>query len=304
MSLLTDVIGYFGNKNAITRAGTLQLNALDQAKQDLTSGQGAATASIQGGEKNAQGSQDTSLQNVLQANDPYAQMGANASLSLSGAGGTGSPVQLGSTSLAPTSFNFDPSSVLKDPSFQYTIDQAMQALNRKGAGMGARTSGGTAKEELTQATGLASKNYSDAFNRTLGLAQTQFTTASQENQRQYQVGNEQNVQQYQAGQENQANQFNRNLALSNAGQQAVGRDTTALTNYGNQTAGYGYQGANTIANTQLSLSGQLANADVTAGNVRAGQTLGQAGNTNNLVNSLPKDLTDVYQGYKLGSAGT
>jgi hypothetical protein len=58
-----------------------------------------------------------------------------------------------------------------DPGYNYIQDQALRAVERGAAARGALRSGGTIKDELRQASGIAAQDFNNAFNRNTTLGQ-------------------------------------------------------------------------------------------------------------------------------------
>jgi len=74
--------------------------------------------------------------------------------------------------------NGDMSSFFKDPSYQFTLDQGIQALDRGAAARGSLYSGGADADRMRFGAGLASQEYGNWWNRQAGLAGVGQATAS------------------------------------------------------------------------------------------------------------------------------
>lgn len=100
---------------------------------------------------------------------PYLQSGRanNQRLSeLLGTGGDPNSADYGSLSKP-----FDPTQIAQDPGYQFELDQGTQALNRSLGAKGQVFSGAALKGAADYATGLASQNVNDAYNRDLQTKQ-------------------------------------------------------------------------------------------------------------------------------------
>lgn len=89
-------------------------------------------------------------------------------------------IDAGSSSLAQIQKlnSGDYSSFTASPDYQFTRDQGMQGLDRSAAARGSLYSGGHSADVLNYASGLASQNYNQYYNRLAGLAQSGQNAAS------------------------------------------------------------------------------------------------------------------------------
>jgi hypothetical protein len=147
--------------------------------------------------------------NGAQGPSPSGAPGTSAS-NPTGFGGS-TPAAGGFGSLASP---YDPSTFYQDPGYNFIQDQTSQALNRAGASSGQLGSGAQLKAAMSYASGLASQEFNNAYNRSVNTQTTMF------------------------------NELN---ALGTGGQVATGATTTAAGNLGTAAssalAGYGNAGA-------------------------------------------------------------
>ena len=262
-----DIFNGIQTNNAITRAGTQQLNAIGQARQGLTAAQTTAEGTLRSGQEQGYGAQFDALQGIDQAWSPYQQVGGQALMGLNDAAN------------AQTQFKAPSADDIKgqlDPSMQFTMDEGLKALQRSAAGRGRLNSGGTLKDINTFAQGLASTNYGNAYSRAY----------------------QNSLMNYQSGMENQGNRFNRLNSISQMGYNATANENAARENFGNQVANLDERTGYGIAESQLGLGRSLANLNIDEGNIRAGQTMGKVANVTGSVNNGLYDLTGAYNQYR------
>ena len=72
----------------------------------------------------------------------------------------------------------DFSSFTESPDYQFALTQGLQGLDRSAAARGALYSGGHSADVMNYASGLASQNYNNYYNRLAGLANVGQTTAT------------------------------------------------------------------------------------------------------------------------------
>src|SRR5438552_11348495 len=261
-----DIFNGIQTNNALTRAGTQQLDANARARQGLTTAQTTAEGTLRSGQEQGYGAQFDALQGIDQAWSPYQQVGGQALMGLNDAAN------------AQTQFKAPSADDIKgqlDPSMQFTMDEGLKALQRSAAGRGRLNSGGTLKDINTFAQGLASTNYGNAYSRAY----------------------QNSLMNYQSGMENQGNRFNRLNSISQMGYNATANENAARENFGNQTMALDERTGYSIAQSQLGLGNALANNSIQEGNIRAGQTMGKVTNVTDSVNNGLYDLTGMYNQY-------
>lgn len=143
-----------------------------------------------------------------------------------------------------------------DPGYQFRVQQGLKALSNEGAAKGGLVSGGAMEKAMDYASGLASQEYNQAFQRAFNTYET-----------------------------NQSNEFNRLAALANVGQTSTAQLNQAGANYAS--------GSGTIL---MNTGQDLANLATQAGNARAsgyvgagnawGQGLGSTMNSMNMLGLL------------------
>lgn len=72
----------------------------------------------------------------------------------------------------------DPNSIAQNPAYQFVRDQGLQGLDRSAAARGALWSGGADADRLRYASGLASQEYGNEWNRLTGLVNAGQNTAT------------------------------------------------------------------------------------------------------------------------------
>lgn len=100
--------------------------------------------------------------------------------------------------------------VLKDPSFQFRLDQGRKALEASAAGRGVLRSGGTLKDVLSYGQNFGSQEYGNVWNRALQEYDTNRGNAADMWSKQY--GQRQDVYGSNVGRSNALNAFNLNNA--------------------------------------------------------------------------------------------
>ncbi len=165
MSLLGDIgtgIGDFLSGGGIS-AGRAQRRGINAAMGDVKQGYGAAQGNIntgydQAGQQlnqgfaGARGDLSQGMQSARGALSPLAGQSAGAYGSLLG--------QYNSGKFDPNNFNFQ-----QDPGFQFSLNKGLDSIRGSDESMGLRGSGNEQKALLDYATGAASQQYGDAFNR-------------------------------------------------------------------------------------------------------------------------------------------
>jgi len=263
LNLGKDIFNGIQGNNAITRAGTQQLNANAQARQGLTGAQATAQNTLEASHDDAYYTGLGGLGAVEEAYQPYRDVGQQALMGL------------GDAANAQTQFKAPSADDIKaqlDPSMQFTMDEGLKALQRSAAGRGRLNSGGTLKDINTFAQGLASTNYGNAYSRAY----------------------QNSLMNYQSGMENQGNRFNRLNSLGQMSYNATTSTNRAREDWYTNVMGLDERTGNNIAQSQLGLGNALANNSIDEGNIRAGQTMGKVANvTANVQNGL-YDLTSFY----------
>ena len=257
-----DIFNGIQANNALTRAGTQQLNANAAARQGLTTAQTTAEGTLRSGQEQGYGAQFDALQGIDQAWSPYQQVGQQSLMGLNDAAN------------AQTQFRAPSADDIKgqlDPSMQFTMDEGLKALQRSAAGRGRLNSGGTLKDINTFAQGLASTNYGNAYSRAY----------------------QNSLMNYQSGMENQANRFQRLNSLGQMGYNATANENAARENFGNQTMALDERTGVNIANSQLGLGNAMGDLSLREGQVRADQTMGKVGNVIGSVNNGLYDLSSM-----------
>ena len=174
----------------------------------------------------------------------------------------------GDTQTAQFNPNID---ITQDPSYQFRLQQGMQALQRSQAATG--ISGGAAAKAISDyAQGSASQEYANAYQRAL---QTSSQNASINNQNfgqdlnTYNANANHSQQMFNEQQQVQGNIFNRNAALAGVGQTSVNQL---------QNAGQSAVAANNATTAQL--GNALSAGSAAQGNVW-GNAMNQGGNALN-----------------------
>src|SRR3989442_3739422 len=132
-----DIFNGIQTNNALTRAGTQQLNANAQARQGLTTAQTTAQNTLEASHDAAYYTGLGGLGAVEEAYQPYRDVGQQALMGL------------GDAANAQTHFKAPSADDIKgqlDPSMQFTMDEGLKALQRSPAGRGRLNSGGTLKD--------------------------------------------------------------------------------------------------------------------------------------------------------------
>lgn len=279
LDIASDIYGGIQKKRALSRAETLQLNAINQARGNVQTGLGQTTETLRGGQQQSYEAGLGALGGVEETNAPYEQTGRNALYALGNEN-----FASGNIPFQAPQFQFDPSQVQQDPGFQFRMDQAMQALSRSAAGRGALGSGGTLKALTEYGQGLASQEYGNAYGRAFNTALTRFQTGLQGG-----------LAEFNAAQENQANRFNRLYALGGLGRQAAAQTAGAQQQFGRDVMSLDETTAARIGGYQQGAAGDLANLSLQEGAVRAGTTLGQTENVLGALRNTSYDLGQLAQ---------
>lgn len=185
---------------------------------------------------------------------PVTQPGANPNtLGADVPGGFGSLAQgFGKTFSSPTA-----NDMTIDPGYQFRLSQGLQALQNSAAARGGLLSGGTAKSINDYASGSASQEYGNVYNRALQNYNTNYNTFTND----------------------QSNLFNRLQALAGGGQTSA-----------NQLSASGLTAANNAANIGLTSAGQIGqqlnNAGAATGSGYVGSANAITGGINSAMNSL------------------
>ena len=123
-------------------------------------GGSSQSGAIAAGEANALKAQQQNVQQVTSLEQPYTATGAAAENQLASLGGlNGSAARTN----ALTGFT-------ADPSYQYTVQQGLSAIDNGAASQGLLQSGNTARAEETLGANLGSQQFSNYYNRLAGLA--------------------------------------------------------------------------------------------------------------------------------------
>lgn len=131
------------------------------------------------------------------------------------------------------------------PDYQFALTQGLQGLDRSAAARGSLYSGGHSADILGFASGLASQNYGNFYNRLAGLAQSGQSAASN-------LGS--------IGTGNAATIGNASMNAANANAQAAYNNANTLGNFAGQAANalgnyYGNQGSTTGSSYSLGGNG-------------------------------------------------
>lgn len=209
----------------------------DQVRSDLQpflrAGQGATTGLHDVG---LAGQYDTSF-------DPYQQYQTNSSVPEYTPFGV-DPMSVYQQTTQP--FEFNPED---DPSYQFRLQQGIDAIEGSAAARGGLFSGQTGKDLMEYGQGLASDSYKDAFSRDLatkgqvgqayGLAAGQNIADQRENLARRQMGQSEYYNALTADSARRQDAFNRTMGLAGMGQNAaaqVGQQGTATTGIQSQLA--------------------------------------------------------------------
>ncbi len=147
-------------------AGRAQRKGINKAMGDIRTGYGAGMGNINTGYDQAQGQVDTGfgqargdlsggMMNARGALQPLASQTAGAYSGLLGGYNAGE--------FDPTKYQFK-----EDPGFQFSLNKGLDSIRGADESMGLRGSGQEKKDILDYATGAASQQYGDAFNRNAG----------------------------------------------------------------------------------------------------------------------------------------
>lgn len=141
--------------------------------------------------------------------------------------------------------NGDYSAFKVSPDYQFALTQGLQGLDRSAAARGSLYSGGHSADILNFASGLASRNYGDFYNRLAGLAQTGQSAASN-------LGS--------VGTGNAATIGSASMYAANANANAAYNNASTLGNFAGQAANafgnwYGNQGSPTSSSYSLGGNG-------------------------------------------------
>lgn len=141
--------------------------------------------------------------------------------------------------------NGDFSAFKVSPDYQFALTQGLQGLDRSAAARGSLYSGGHSADVLGYASGLASQNYNNFYNRLAGLAQTGQSAASN-------LGS--------VGTGNAATIGSASMYAANANANAAYNNANTLGNFAGQAANafgnwYGNQGSPTSSSYNLGGNG-------------------------------------------------
>lgn len=187
-------------------------------------------------------------------------------------------------------FNFNPADLQNDPSYQFRLQQGVNALDASAASRGKLLSGAQDKAVTQYGQDLASQEYANAYNRSLQGYQTNAATnlnnfnqalsGYNANQGAELANFNMGLQTYNANQAGQQNAFNQQLGeyntnsnnllnIANIGRGAAGQTQNAMQNY-----------ASGASNTIMAQGNALAQGALNVGNAQAQGTLGigQSGN--------------------------
>lgn len=221
------LIGASNSSNAIGNAAQLQANAAN----------------------NATNLQAQEFQTQLANEKPWLQ-----------AGQTALP-QLQSMSQNPAQFSFTPQDFAAnmDPAYQFDMQQGSAAVQASAAAKGSLMSGGTLKDLTSYGQGMASNEYSNAYNR----AYQNFTN-------------------------NQNTQFNRLASLAGIGQTANSQIGAAGSNMANNVGNVSMSNANAQGASQIAQANLMGNTltGITSGVGNGAMGYAQIQNTNNLINKM------------------
>ena len=261
-SLVSGLIGSSSAEKAAAQAAAADkaaatgvTNATVAGQGDITAGQGTADTAIASGVQQAQGTiasagqQQASLYNNMETPlQPYQAAGTSGLTNLSSMAGTFQ---------APTA-----AQAAQTPGYQFELQQGLKALNNNAATSGMLQSGANMKANVGYAEGLASTNYQQAYNNSLGTFNT--------NQAGYQtlanLGTPANSQNLQAG----ATYGGQVTSLANLGANTSMQGGSELANtalHGNEAAAtLGLQGATTAGNFLTNAGNATAAGTAGAGN--------------------------------------
>lgn len=137
---------------------------LNNATATVTAGADTAGRRIDDASGVAIGRQDATLgrqeqiyKDAVARQDPYA--------------GTGVDAVTRYRDLVDNPVNFDPASVMKEPGYQFAIDQAFNATDRISRSTGQASNGGQVRRQQRNILDVATTRYNDAFNRFMATQQ-------------------------------------------------------------------------------------------------------------------------------------
>lgn len=169
-------------------------------------------------------------------------------------GGAGGPFNgVGTFNPTPFDFKFDPNN---DPSYKFNLQQGLDAVQSRLSSLGTGLTGGGMKQLTQYASGLASNEYGNEFNRALQTNQTNNGMGLAANQNNFSQGLATNQ-----------NNFNQNFNLANLGLNAQNGFVNGTNNQATQASGY--------ANNVSGLYGNIGNANAAGivGNANARSNL-------------------------------
>lgn len=215
-SALGNVIGNMIGANAASKASKAQLQAANKAQGQITSAYNSAKGYQQ----------------------PYYDIGTQNARSLSQMVNGGqfdvNPYSYQMQQAPQMDFNFE-----ADPSYQWRMQQGMNAINGGAAARGNQLSGATMKALQKYGQGMASQEYANAFDR--------YNTNRNFANNQYQFGTQQGMANalntYNANNQQATQRYNRFNDLAGMGQTAAGNMGNLASNYGANMSGlYGDMG--------------------------------------------------------------
>lgn len=160
MSLLSNILGYFGSNKAAGQVSQGNLNAMagilgaSQGGQDLVAGAGERARTAVSGATDAGNQTLRDVAEGIKTNlDPYLSSGAAGVKNLQ--------------RLADTGFKFSYDDYRNDPAFNFEMEQGRNAIQNSAAARGGVVSGNVLQDLTKFGTGLASTYYDQAFQRAL-----------------------------------------------------------------------------------------------------------------------------------------
>lgn len=162
----------------------------------------------------------------------------------------------------PSAFTGD-IDITQDPSYQFRLQQGVNALDMSAAAKGRLLSGAQDKAITEYGQNLASEEYGNAFNRAL----TTFNTNEGNNQTAVQLNNAANLNTWNALSGEMNNQYNRLAGVSGIGQNANNTIINAGQNMGNTVTQSNTNIGNALAQNAITQGQIKANNAATVGNV-------------------------------------
>jgi hypothetical protein len=237
LEFLTQIAGPVLDITGSIGGGLIQKNAITKAQRAQEKALGRAETATTGAYNEAKGYQQ-----------PYYDVGTQAMRNLSGMVNRGEfnvhPYQYQMQQVPNEQFNFQ-----ADPGYQWRMQQGTNAINSNAAAMGNQLSGATLKALAKYGQGLASQEYSNAFDR--------FNQNRNFAQGQYQFGT-------QMGMNNALNQYN---AANQQANQRYGRFS--------DLAGYGQNSASNMGNLATGYGQNMSGMAIDRGNVQAQGIMGR-----------------------------